>query len=283
MTTKIIVYNQSKYIYSICEIVYETFKSYINNIEIVNCSDYDMIYNDTTVYLTFYKFNDDIVYPKKYIVYNFEQLTTEKKWSEEYINFLRNALYVIDYSLSNVIWLNSIDINSYFLPFETLNIKIYRSLKKYDKDIDVLFIGSLNDRRKKWLNRLINLNCQFTIKIITNKFNKDSYDFYARSKILLNIHYYKHNRISEISRITHALENNCIVLTENSDDFYYNQLLNNIVIITNYDSLNNDVINILSDYNNIQKNKNDLYTNMLKYKNIDYINSIVELFKIIIS
>jgi hypothetical protein len=263
--------------------VYETFKNYINNIEIVNCSDHDMIYNDTTVYLTFYKFNDDIVHPKKYIVYNFEQLTTEKKWSEEYINFLRNALYVIDYSLSNVIWLNSIDINSYFLPFEILDTKIYRSLKSYDKDIDVLFIGSLNDRRKKWLNKLIYLNSQFTIKIITNKFNKDSYDFFARSKILLNIHYYEQNRISEISRIIHALENSCIVLTENSDDFYYNQLLNGIVTITNYDTLIDDVINILSDYNNIQKNKNDLYTNMLEYKNINYINSIVGLFKIIIA
>jgi hypothetical protein len=282
MTTKIIIYNQSKYIYSICEIVYETFKNYINNIEMVNCSDHDMIYNDDTVYLTFYKFNDDIVHPKKYIVYNFEQLTTEKKWSEEYINYLRNALYVIDYSLSNVIWLNSIDINSYFLPFETLDTKIYRSLKSCDKDIDILFIGSLNDRRKKWLNRLIYLNSQLTIKIITNKFNKDSYDFYTRSKILLNIHYYEQNRISEISRIIHALENSCIVLTESSDDFYYNQLLNGIVTITNYDTLNDDVINILSDYNNIQKNKNDLYTNMLEYKNIDYINSIVGLFKIII-
>ena len=281
--TRIIIYNQSKYIYSICEIVYETFKNYINNIEIVNCSDHDMIYNDTTVYLTFYKFNDDIVHPKKYIVYNFEQLTTEKKWSEEYINFLRNALYVIDYSLSNVIWLNSIDINSYFLPFEILDTKIYRSLKSYDKDIDVLFIGSLNDRRKKWLNKLIYLNSQFTIKIITNKFYKDSYDFFARSKILLNIHYYEQNRISEISRIIHALENSCIVLTENSDDFYYNQLLNGIVTITNYDTLIDDVINILSDYNNIQKNKNDLYTNMLEYKNINYINSIVGLFKIIIA
>lgn len=277
-----IIYNQSKYIYSICEIVYETFKSYINNIEIVNCCDHEMIYNDHIVYLTFYKFNDDVVYPKKYIVYNFEQLTTEKKWSEEYINFLRNASYVIDYSLSNVVWLNSIDINSYFLPFETLNTKIYRSLKRYNKDIDVLFIGSLNDRRKRWLNKLINLNRQFTIKIITNKFNKDSYEFYARSKILLNIHYYEKNITSEISRIIHALENNCIVLTEDSDDFYYNQILNGIVTITNYESFNDDIINILSDYNNIHKNKNDVYINMLKYKNIDYINSIIELFKIII-
>lgn len=277
-----IIYNQSKYIYSICEIVYETFKSYINNIGIVNCCDHEMIYNDNIVYLTFYKFNDDVVYPKKYIVYNFEQLTTEKKWSEEYINFLRCASYVIDYSLSNVVWLNSININSYFLPFETLDTKIYRSLKRYNKDIDVLFIGSLNDRRKRWLNKLINLNHQFTIKIITNKFNKDSYEFYARSKILLNIHYYEKNITSEISRIIHALENNCIVLTEDSDDFYYNQLLNGIVTITNYKSFNDDIINILSDYNNIQKNKNDVYINMLKYKNIDYINSIVGLFKIII-
>ena len=95
--SKLIIYNQSGYLYHICESVYNKLKPEFTTenetrIEISNC-DSNYNFNDTDVYLSFMPFNklNIEITPKKYIIYNFEQFTTNKVWSDAYINFLKNA------------------------------------------------------------------------------------------------------------------------------------------------------------------------------------------------
>lgn len=266
----IIIINQNKYFYLISKFLFEYLTKYFNNIQLI---DYDNSYKYTDdIYILFYILDN---LPKNYIVYNFEQFTTNKIWKESYFNFLNKSLFNIDYSINNIIILHKKNINSYFLPFHSL--KLFKYPKNIIKDIDILFIGNINDRRKKWLNKLNNFN----IKICKDIFYDKSLELFARSKILLNIHYYDGISILEITRILPALENNCIILSESSNDEYYNLIYNDIIKITNIDNIYNDINNILENYiyyyeyliNNLSKINNNIYNNNL----LDLINYIINL------
>lgn len=265
--SKLIVYNQSGYLYHICEAVYNNLKPHFtteneSRIVISNC-DSNVNLNNTDVYLSFMPFNklNIEITPKKYIIYNFEQFTTDKVWSESYINFLKNALFMIDYSIINILKFNTMKINAFYLPYEPSGIYRHMDLKNIKKDIDVLFIGTLNNRRKEWLKKLSQTN--INIKIITNLFFEKSIDYFARSKIVLNIHYYTGDLILEIPRIIPALENNCIVLSEDSADPYYKHRYADIIRITTEDTFIDDIKTCLLNYNNIlleSRSKFDLLT-----------------------
>lgn len=278
--TKLIVYNQSGYFFHICESVYKTLKPYFNddNIELKNCDNNMNIFNDTNLYLTFMPFNKLNITqtPQKYIVYNFEQFTTDKNWSEAYISFLKKALYVIDYSLININKLTEYGINAFFMPYFPSGIYVHPELQSIKKDIDVLFIGNLNNKRKEWLKELSNEN--INLKIVTNLFYEKSIEYFARSKIVLNIHYYKGDSILEVTRIIPSLENKCIVVSEESQDPYYNILYNDIIKITNLTTLKDDIKNILNNYNNYLSD-NESYFNELSSNNTIDINELIRFIK----
>jgi hypothetical protein len=178
----------------------------------------------------------------KYIVYNFEQFTTDKMWISTYINFLKNAIFVMDYSIMNTIKLYDLGINTYVLPY-MFDSNIVGDTTKIKKDIDVLFIGNVNNKRREWLKQILNekYNCKIAI---SQTFNKNI-ELYARSKIVLNIHEYKGAPILEIPDVILALKNNCIVLSEESYDEYYNKMYEKI---TNIEHFKYDINEILNNY-----------------------------------
>ena len=238
--SKLIIYNQSPYFYHISMSIYKIFNDYMSNDQLllINCTDHNFCSSD--LYLLFMPLlNMNQMNDIKYIIYNFEQFTTTKIWSESYIYFLKNALYVIDYSILNICKLNEMGINAFFLPYvstglnkydNSLNMSIKINEQKNSnitKDIDILFIGTLNTKRKEWLNKIE--TSKYNVKILTNSYYNESLEYFARSKILLNVHYYHGKSILEVARIIPALENNCIILTEKSDDEYYNYMYKNVI------------------------------------------------------
>ena len=279
---KLIIYNQSGYFYHICEAIYNILKPHFNNdeIEIRNCnSDNNAnIYDDINLYLTFIPFNRLNVNqtPKNYIVYNFEQFTTDKNWSESYINFLKKAIYVIDYSLININKLNDYGINTFFLPYSPSGIYVHPELETIKKDIDVLFIGNLNNKRREWIKELSNEN--INLKIVTNLFYEKSIEYFARSKIVVNIHYYGGDSILEVTRIIPALENKCLVISEESQDPYYNILYNSVIKTTNLSNVKDDIKNILNNYNNFLLDSDMEFKNLSSNNNFK-INNLITFIK----
>lgn len=247
-----VIYNQSPYFYQIAEVVYNFFKKHLGErTKLVNCGQSHKFENND-VYLTFIPFNKVNIHiaPLKYIIYNFEQFTTNKVWSKSYFGFLQNALFVMDYSIENICRLFEYGINAYFLPYLPNHINAYTNLDNINKDIDILFIGNINNKRRLWLKNLE--YDKYNIEIVNDAFFEKSIELFARSKVLLNMHYYDGNSILEITRIIPALENNCVVVSEQSHDEYYNNMYENSVIISNIDNLKETINNILSNYNLIQ-------------------------------
>jgi hypothetical protein len=170
-------------------------------------------------------------YPKKYIIYQFEQADsfyysdsgeTEYNYffNENYLNVLKGAYQVWDYSKSNITWLkNKLGVeNIHYVPIcfvHNMNKNI-----KAEKDIDILFYGSLNKKRKTILNRLEEVAKSNGLNLVIQ--NNDCWDedldkLIARAKIVLNIHFYE-NATLELHRLSQLLSNKCFVMCEASKD-----------------------------------------------------------------
>jgi hypothetical protein len=87
--------------------------------------------------------------PMHYIIYNWEQMGTDKVWGNDVYDRFKNALEVWDYSMVNVKALREHGINSkiilpgYSISHET---EIVSHLEN-KRDLDFVFIGTMNQRR----------------------------------------------------------------------------------------------------------------------------------------
>jgi hypothetical protein len=100
-------------------------------------------------------------------------------------------------------------------------------------DIDILFYGSVSPRRLKILQELQRIP---GIKVqIGMGFGKERDPLIARSKVILNCHYYESPKLFEQVRVSYLLSNRKCVVCEVSDDFP--PALSDAVRIAPYDEL----------------------------------------------
>jgi hypothetical protein len=169
--------------------------------------------------------------PKKYISYNCEQLTTDKRWDHKIIDKFKKAIEVWDYSLENIKLLRLYKINALHLP---IGYSKCMEIDKTDeeKSIDLLFIGCINELRLQKLNDLRLIYYKNPEKfLITN----DCWDYsiYNKTKIGLNLHFYNGKTILEVHRIIPMIANKIIIVSEKSDDLWYDSKYENIIDFTN--------------------------------------------------
>lgn len=155
---------------------------------------------------------------KRYMIYQLEQLSLETGVLPDYLHYLellRNAVAVWDYSLTNVRFLQQQGINR-VIHFPIAYHPTLRCLNQdVSKDIDVIFCGSLRPRRLKIIEalRAQGLRVETPQGIYGDARNA----LIARSKIQLNIHQEDDLPILEELRLTFLLANRCFVISEHSD------------------------------------------------------------------
>lgn len=155
--------------------------------------------------------------PPDTIIYNTEQLGSV--WMRpEYIKLLQN-FKVWDYSLYNTEVLK----REYGLKNISFNPVGYCPLlerithtPEENKDIDVLMYGSVNERRRHIIQSLSNHGLK--AMLVHDAFGEDRDKLIARSRIVLNVHYYP-NAVLETVRLSYLLNNRCFVITEKSIDW----------------------------------------------------------------
>jgi spore maturation protein CgeB len=154
----------------------------------------------------------------RYIVYQLEQLSNRLGWfNENSEKILRGAYFVWDYSKENISFLKDMGIrNVKYLPIGYHeNLEIIQHSQ--EKDIDILFYGLMNDRRANVLDRLKE---KTKTEILYGVYGKERDGYIARSKIVLNIHYYP-MQIMEQVRLSYLLNNKCFIISEYSSDNPY--------------------------------------------------------------
>src|SRR5882724_11294934 len=150
---------------------------------------------------------------KRLILFNLEQITPNSPWlTDAYLARLRRYP-VWDYSEGNIAELARMGIRA-----EHCGIGYMPALTRIapaPEDIDVLFVGSVNERRITVLKQLatqgVNVEARFNI------YGAERDAFVARSKIILNVHFYE-SRVFEIVRVSYLLANRKCVVSETGQD-----------------------------------------------------------------
>lgn len=250
-------------------ILYETllkYKNYkINFIYDLN----DFIDSDNTIFITmiycfaknldynFYSFNNlsckKIIINTEYYTHgNIEKLL-------KYINLYKNNnFHLLDYNKINIKNIQKLfkNINIYYIPLiyneyleKFYNSYIDRKLSWNEKDIDILFYGSLNERRSKVID---NLKKKYNVVYFIDMYDHNTFcNLINRSKIVLNILFYDYNIIFDYYRNSFLLSNNALLITECNNNFDYNIEYNlkgieENILITNYENIENTIDNIFN-------------------------------------
>jgi hypothetical protein len=145
------------------------------------------------------------------ILYNLEQVHPDSEWiTADLLHLLRRHV-VWDYSETNARAFGALGIEvSRVVPIgyvpELTRIRLART-----RDIDILFVGSLGERRRRVVDRMIaeGLNVVSAFGV----YGRDRDALIARAKLVLNIHA-REEAVLEIVRLSYLLANGCAVLSE---------------------------------------------------------------------
>lgn len=160
--------------------------------------------------------------PEHYFAYNFEQTISERWFTEDYIKKLDEAISVLDYSLTNIDYLEKNNIapkRVFYAPIAPTPAPDSNFSKR---TTDILFYGDNHSPRRQAI--LEKLSKRFNIKIVNNLFHEDMLRELDDAKIVLNIHYYE-GAMLETPRLCEAISRGCLVVSESSiNDVEYPEL-----------------------------------------------------------
>jgi hypothetical protein len=176
----------------------------------------------------------------RYIPYQLEQLSaSENLFSDKIRSLLEGAAEIWDYSQENIEFLANQGISARHLP-----VGYHPSLEMISKgvlkDIDILFFGSMADRRKNVLDTLSESGAN--VKTLFGVYGKDRDALIARARIVINIHYYS-SKIFEAIRTSYLFNNACCVVSESSEQYPYPNVA---AALVDYDSLASKCMEILA-------------------------------------
>lgn len=154
--------------------------------------------------------------PPKYVAYQLEQSGSSKHFTENYLNRLRQAVAVWDYSSRNVDFLigNGVDARKIkHVPITyTLDPK---PVVRADYEFDVAFYGDVNNERRRLI--LDRLGEKFRLKIVFGVYGDELYAQLKRARCVVNIHYYD-DALLETTRVYECLSMNLCVVSERARD-----------------------------------------------------------------
>lgn len=161
---------------------------------------------------------------KRLIIFQLEQISPHLyDMNRDWLSILFEADEIWDYNIQNAKLLKDEGLSVTKVTKFEFTKSLNKIKHKNKKDIDVLFYGSLNEKR---LQILDSLSAVCNLKIISNAFADELDDYISRSKIVLNIHYYDMD-VQEQVRIFYLLSNACCVISEfntinNFDNYIFN-------------------------------------------------------------
>ena len=180
-------------------------------------------------------------FPKNTVIFNTEQLPENSTWnSQTYKEILLNN-YVWDYSSTN---LSLIGHNNKALIEFYYEKKLARIIPAHDKKIDLLFYGSLNERRISILKKLEQNG--LLVKVSTNLYGEARDALLSESLAVLNLHYYESQIFQQI-RCFYPLINNIPVISENYPDNSAPEIYTDAIFTPRSEDISSYILRLLSN------------------------------------
>lgn len=205
--------------------------------------------------------------PKNIVFINTEQIaslaSSERSHYREWykrICFYAQHYPVWDYTSKNIEFFKQKDI----LNVKYLRLGFQRELKniiqKSNKDIDVLFYGSMNDRRRKILEEMLAKGLKVAYLF---EFGKIRDEHIARAKIVLNLHYFD-SEIFEIVRCFHLMSNGIAIVSEVNQNTIIDDCYRSGICGVPYEKLVDTCIELLKNEDKLDQLRHNALDTMLK-------------------
>jgi len=199
------------------------------------------------------------VTPKDSIIYNLEQVRPEtNRVCRKLLNF-----EVWDYSQKNVDKLKELGVkNIHHVPIGYVPELSYFE-RGYNRDIDILFYGSVNERRAKIIEKLKevpNLNFQ----IVHHVYGEERDNLISRSKLVINLHNHD-TEILEMVRVSHLIQNRIPVLCERNANTEVPDYVENSVLTSTYDNFVETALNLLKNTSELDASAEKALNNFKNY------------------
>jgi SAM-dependent methyltransferase len=195
--------------------------------------------------------------PHGSVIYNLEQLGGPNLQPCYYELALRHQIW--DYSLQNIQRWQAMNPASppIHVPLGYVP-ELTRITSAPNQDIDVLFYGSLNDRRRRVVKALQDAGVK--VHSVFGVYGTERDNLIARSKIILNVHFYD-AKVFEIVRVSYLFANSKAVVTEVSSDMeaYGASGTSAPALSLAYNSLVDGCLSLLRDDNERQKLENQAF------------------------
>jgi hypothetical protein len=146
---------------------------------------------------------------QKLIIFNSEQLPEDSVWTSLHYRNLLDKNYVWDYSPANL--QNMRHGNTQLVDFYYCSQLSRLSIKRPAK-YDLVFYGSINERRRKILDKISRSGLR--VKVIFGVYGGDRDALISESRAVLNLHYYDSQIFQQI-RAFYPLTNRIPIISEN--------------------------------------------------------------------
>jgi hypothetical protein len=181
--------------------------------------------------------------PPDAVVINLEQVSADSVWmTPAYVEILRRCT-VWDYSGANIARLGRLGVQAALLPIG-YHPQLSRITLGPSPDIDVLFYGSVSDRRRTLLLALDDAGVR--LHVAFNVYGRERDALIARSKLVLNLHHYS-AQVFELARVSYLLANRVCVVSERGQDDALEQPFESAVKFATYDGLVAACLALLAD------------------------------------
>lgn len=183
--------------------------------------------------------------PDETIIYNLEQIGGTSSWcTPAYLGLLKRCR-VWDYSVRNIRALAKLGVpqRAVHVPVGYMP-QLTRIPQAPVQDVDVLFYGSVNERRAAVINSLQRkgLNAQAVFGV----YGRDRDTIISRSKVVLNLHYYD-TSIFELVRVSYLLANRKAVVAECHPGTEVDDGIATAVRLTPYEQLVDACVELVAD------------------------------------
>lgn len=174
--------------------------------------------------------------PNKCIIFQMEQSTSTRWFTDRYLEDMSHSLGTLDYSIKNIKKLKELGIDGNKIHYLPIGANSNFSFQKLAlKEYDFVFYGDYysSDRRQKFVQALQE---KYSVLILQDVFEEELYSAISSAKAVINLHYYE-NPLLETTRICECLSLGMPVLSEATSDSHYYPEFNSAVTYFKEDSI----------------------------------------------
>lgn len=201
------------------------------------------------------------------VLYNLDQIYPDSPWLQPVVmdHFLQYPVW--DYSTANIKQFEQMGISDVqHVPIGY--VPELRRIPSATADIDVLFYGSVNERRHQILEALKSKGVK--VEAIFGVYGQERDEYIARSKIVLNMHFYP-AKVFEIVRVSYLLANQRFVISERGGDPTAEADFESGIVFSDYENLVDTCLDFLNRPTDREKIAQTGFSLMSQRSEADYL------------